>query len=91
MIEKKIGGIAFCANPWPPVAHRPTLVFIHGSGGSRVLWHPQVEGLARRVNTVALDLPGHGASDGNGRDRVEDYARDVASCTRGAFRHDPCA
>jgi pimeloyl-ACP methyl ester carboxylesterase len=92
MIEKKIDGIAFCAGQWPPVADRPTLVFIHGSGGAGVLWHPQVEGLAHRVNTVAVDLPGHGASDGNGRDRVEDYARDLADFVQAAAlpRPVPC-
>ena len=92
MIEKKIGGIAFCAGQWPPAEDLPTLVFIHGSGGSRVLWHPQVEGLAARVNTVAVDLPGHGASDGKGRDRVEDYASDLAAFVQAAAlpRPVPC-
>jgi pimeloyl-ACP methyl ester carboxylesterase len=92
MIEKKIDGIAFGAGRWPPVENLPTLVFIHGSGGSRVLWQPQVEGLAHRVNTVAVDLPGHGASDGDGRDRVEDYARDLAAFVQAAAlpRPVPC-
>lgn len=41
------------------------------------MWHAQVEALAERMNTVALDLPGHGASGGGGMDCVEDYAASV--------------
>jgi pimeloyl-ACP methyl ester carboxylesterase len=37
-----------------------------------------VEGLKDRVNTVALDLPGHGRSAGSARRSVQDYAADTA-------------
>jgi pimeloyl-ACP methyl ester carboxylesterase len=43
------------------------------------MWRAQVEGLADRVNTVALDLPGHGLSSGGGRDSVGGYARALVS------------
>ncbi len=38
-----------------------------------MLWNGQVDALSDRVNTLALDLPGHGGSTGPGMDRVEDY------------------
>lgn len=77
MISAKINGIAFTADRWPPAGDRPTVVFIHGSGGSNVLWQHQVDALDG-INAVALDLPGHGESDGTGWHRIEDYAREVA-------------
>ncbi len=52
----------------------PTVVFIHGSGGTSVLWRSQVEALSDGMNTVALDLPGRGRSDGEGLSSIEEYA-----------------
>jgi pimeloyl-ACP methyl ester carboxylesterase len=53
-------------------------MFIHGSGGSSALWENQVDALKTHVNTIAIDLPGHGKSTGPGLDRVEDYSAAVA-------------
>lgn len=75
---RRIDGMAFVAGAWPLAADRPTVVFIHGSGGTHVLWSQQVQALADDMNTVALDLPGHGDSRGPAFDRVEDYAAAVA-------------
>ena len=69
----------FIAGKWPLDPVKSTIVLIHGAGGSSFFWQAQVEALAERVNTVAIDLPGHGQSDGSGYDRVEDYARSVAN------------
>ena len=77
MEYRKTNGIGYLAGEWPLDPAKSTLVFIHGSGGSSAFWTAQVEALAERVNTVALDLPGHGQSGGNGHDRIEDYARAV--------------
>lgn len=74
MHESKIDGIAFIAGRWPLDPDLPTVVFIHGSGGSNIMWRAQVEMLAQEMNTVALDLPGHGASEGEGKDCITDYA-----------------
>lgn len=74
MYKSSVGGIAFIAGRWPLDPGLPTVVFIHGSGGASVLWRAQVEALADAMNTVALDLPGHGASGGEGKGSVEDYA-----------------
>jgi pimeloyl-ACP methyl ester carboxylesterase len=77
MEDGKTNGIGYITGRWPLDPAKSTLVFIHGSGGSSAFWSAQVQGLVARVNTVAVDLPGHGRSDGNGHDRIEDYARAV--------------
>ena len=66
--------VAFTCGRWPLDPKRSTLVFIHGAGESSLLWDAQVEGLKDRVNTIALDLPGHGRSGGSARQTVPDYA-----------------
>ena len=74
MEEREIGGVGFIAGRWPLDAEKSTIVFIHGSGGTGRFWLAQVQGLAERVNTVALDLPGHGRSGKDGKSTVTDYA-----------------
>jgi len=77
MVEREIGGFGFIAGRWPLDKEKSTIVFIHGSGSTGHFWKAQVEGLAERVNTVALDLPGHGRSGKDGKEDVADYARAV--------------
>ena len=77
MVEKEIGGIGFIANRWPLNTEKSTIVFIHSSGGTGQFWRVQIKDLAVRVNTVALDLPGHGRSGKDGKNTVADYARRV--------------
>ena len=55
----------------------PTLCLIHGAGENSLSWIRQLEGLADAARVVALDLPGHGESEGDGCRRIEDYARVV--------------
>jgi pimeloyl-ACP methyl ester carboxylesterase len=78
MLERKTSGITYYVGDWPLDPEKSTIVLIHGAGGSGVFWQAQVEGLAKRANTLAIDLPGHGKSDGEGKDKVEDYTRAVA-------------
>ena len=82
MEDRKADGIGFVAGKWPLDPKEATIVFIHGAGGSSNFWQAQVEGLAERANTVAVDLPGHGRSDGNGCSRIEDYSRAVVNFMR---------
>jgi pimeloyl-ACP methyl ester carboxylesterase len=51
-----------------------TLVLLHGSGGDREDWQAQVSGIGDGLSVVALDLPGHGASDAPGERSVAEYA-----------------
>jgi pimeloyl-ACP methyl ester carboxylesterase len=47
------------------VAGRPLVVFLHGAGMDRSVWALQSRGLAHRgFNALAVDLPGHGGSEG---------------------------
>ncbi len=92
MEKRKDGPISFTTGNWPLKPERPTVLFIHGSGETSFLWANQVQGLADRFNTVAIDLPGHGGSDGPGLAAVVDYARTVVEFVeRGDLPHPvPC-
>ena len=50
------------------------LLFIHGAGGGHSNWLALIKQLEPR-RCIALDLPGHGLSPGDGCDTVEEYAR----------------
>lgn len=50
------------------------LVFIHGAGDSHLLWNGQLGALSDVACTIALDLPGHGRSPGQGRQSIGEYA-----------------
>lgn len=63
MSRIRIGGsnIFYAGRPAPD---RPTVLFCHGAGGSHRHWLNQVQGLAALAAPLAVDLPGHGASEG---------------------------
>jgi len=54
---------------------KPTLVMIHGAGGRSQTWQGQIHPLKDSLNTLALDLPGHGKTAGQSKNRVDEYAR----------------
>ena len=78
MHEGNVKNIGYVAGNWPLDPGKPTIVFIHGSGGSSALWEKQVDPLKADVNTIAIDLPGHGRSKGPGMDSVTEYCAAVA-------------
>lgn len=82
MIEKNINNMNFISGSWPLDPQKPTLIFIHGSGGSAGFWKAQVNGLNEIANTIAVDLPGHGKSFGLGMDSVKAYADAVADLVK---------
>ncbi len=51
----------------------PALLFIHGAGGNALLWGRVLQAMPRRVEAVALDLPGHGRSAGPGQSTISAY------------------
>jgi 3-oxoadipate enol-lactonase len=51
-----------------PIAYRRSgagapVIFLHGLGGTRGSWEPQLDALASRWDCVAWDMPGYGDSD----------------------------
>ncbi len=52
-----------------------TIVFVHGSGGDRDDWRGQLDAMADAMNTVAVELPGHGRSEPPGESSVDAYAQ----------------
>jgi len=54
------------------------LVLVHGAGGSRLLWPPQLRRLPG-ATVYTLDLPGHGRSGGPACDTVAGYAGAIAA------------
>ena len=55
---------------------RPPVLLLHGGGGTHLSWPPQI----RRLNgqrMFTLDLPGHGKSEGVGRQDITEYGKAV--------------
>lgn len=63
--------------PEPLEPGRLTAIFIHGSGGDRLDWKYQLDGLNSIVNVLSVDLPGHGNSDGPPEKSIEDSAKSI--------------
>ncbi len=77
MKSGEINEIYYDAGTWPPDPDRPTILFIHGATNSRKLWSKQLTALSQYMNTLAIDLPGHGKSGGPGMDTISGYADSV--------------
>jgi len=69
-------GIYYAANE-SDNSTRPIAILIHGAGGTHLNWPPQVRRLGGQ-RIYALDLPGHGRSEGVGRHLISEYAADIA-------------
>jgi pimeloyl-ACP methyl ester carboxylesterase len=54
----------------------PPLLLIHGAGGNHLHWPPELRRLSD-AHIYALDLPGHGRSDGPAHHSIADYASAV--------------
>jgi len=52
---------------------KDSLVFIHGAGGSRTSWRLQGDYFRRAFNVIIMELPGHGAAQGQGAQEVKGY------------------
>jgi pimeloyl-ACP methyl ester carboxylesterase len=58
---------------------KPTILFVHGAGMDHSVWTLQARYFAHHgFNAVAIDLPGHGRSDGPVRPTIEDVADSVS-------------
>lgn len=57
-------------------ALKPPLVLLHGIGGDRLSWTPDIRCLPE-CRAFTLDLPGHGRTEGPGRQSIEEYAHSI--------------
>lgn len=56
----------------PIPTREPPVLFVHGAGGTHQHWLYQVRDLSPSC-VYAVDLPGHGRSDGPGHDSIQTY------------------
>ncbi|MFB3924716.1 MAG: alpha/beta fold hydrolase [Syntrophales bacterium] len=75
--------IAYWMNDQGFQESRRDLVFIHGSGGDHTNWEYQYNAMADDFNIVAIDLPGHGQSGGNGEQEVSRYVEWIRKLIEG--------
>ncbi len=69
-----VAGIAYQVAAGTEDFRRPPVVLVHGAGGTSLHWPPQVRRLpGHRV--LAVDLPGHGRSEGVGEQSIAAYAQ----------------
>ena len=73
-VGDKGGKISFLAARSPRRGVTKTILLIHGAGMSARSWALQLRGLSPSHQVLAMDLPGHGASDPIGEASVESYA-----------------
>ena len=66
-------GIGFEAGFKNFKANHPTLLMIHGAGGNAQVWRNQVHLLKSSLNTLAIDLPGHGKTAGSAKTTLDGY------------------
>jgi pimeloyl-ACP methyl ester carboxylesterase len=58
---------------------RKVVLFIHGAGGGQYTWSYQKSFFEKRFNPIIIELPGHGASEGEGEEEIGRYAEHVTS------------
>lgn len=57
-------------------AGKPALLFIHGAANDHSVWHLQSRHFAHHGwNVMAVDLPGHGRSEGKPRGSISEYSQ----------------
>ena len=69
---------------------RPTLVLIHGSGGTAASWGAQINPLDRHLNVLALSLPGHGKTRGPLLESALEYGRWIERTLETLRVPEPC-
>ena len=58
---------------------RQVVLFVHGAGGGEFVWVYQKGFFQRGFRPVIIELPGHGASEGEGEEEIGRYAEQVYS------------
>jgi len=68
---------------------RKSLFFIHGSGADHTIWINQYTKMEEAFNIAAIDLPGHGQSEGKGAQDVFLYAEWIGKVIDKLFLNKP--
>lgn len=55
----------------------PPVLFIHGLGGSANVWHGVMQAMQQHHHVIALDLRGHGRSQGRGKFAIDLWVKDI--------------
>ncbi|MGB9755527.1 MAG: alpha/beta fold hydrolase [Desulfurella sp.] len=76
--EVSVDGISIAYKEENPNKNK-TLIFIHGSGATKLTWKHQLKVQLPQYTKIALDLPGHGESKGSGFSSIKDYVECVKS------------
>ena len=78
--------VAYSSGSGHPEMNAPAIFFLHGAGMDHTVWVMQARYFARHgYRVMALDLPGHGKSDGPALDNVDamaDWLRGIIAATR---------
>jgi len=59
-----------------------TVLFIHGSGGSQLVWSYQKAFFEKGFDPIVIELSGHGSSDGTGEEEVGRYTEEIRGLLR---------
>ncbi len=62
---------------------RESVLFIHGAGGGQYTWSYQKGFFEKEFNPIIIELPGHGASGGEGEQDIGKYAEHVYRFIKG--------
>ena len=74
--------VAYRANGDPAGRRGQRVLYVHGTGCSGVVWEGHLAALADAHTAVAIDLPGHGRSEGPSFRGAADYAHVVVELAR---------
>ncbi|MCS5695879.1 alpha/beta hydrolase [Desulfofundulus thermocisternus] len=66
---------------------KQTILFVHGAGGSHRHWLYQLNGLKENYMVLAVDLPGHGQSQGEAYDNITAYRQFINAFTEKLIGH----
>ncbi|MBN1303038.1 MAG: alpha/beta hydrolase [Anaerolineales bacterium] len=73
-------GLYYFSNQEEDTNH-PPVILIHGAGGAHLHWPPQIRRLTGH-RIYAVDLPGHGESEGLGKQSIDEYTDVLIEFTR---------
>lgn len=90
MAHVEVDGLRLHYHEGGTAAGRPA-VFVHGAGGNGGHWLAQLRELPPGWRGLALDLPGHGDSEGAGCRTIAEYRDVVRAFLRGAVGTEPAA